>query len=365
MKVKFTNLYKLIDNKKKIFSKISNLIKKAKFCGGTEVQNFEKNFKKFCGSKYCASLGNGTDALEIAVKALNLKNRSEIIVPANTWISTAEAVVNNGFKIKFCDINLDDYSICTEDLKKKINSNTKAIIVVHLYGNPTDVLSIKKIIGRKKIKIIEDCAQGHGTKLGKKHVGIFGDVGTFSFFPGKNLGGFGDGGAIITNNKKIYEYALRARNHGAIEKYDHKFSGRNSRLDTINSAVLDIKLRTYLKVVNKRNILAKEYFNKLKKNKNIKLYKLQKKNTSSYHQFVIRTNKRDMLKEYLKNNKIDTMVHYPYMLNELKFFKNKSKLKKCKNLGKKILSIPISEEHSLKEIKFVSKKINEFFEKKH
>ena len=149
MKVKFTNLYKIIPNKKAVFSKINNLIKNSKFVGGEDELKFENNFSNFTGAKYCVSVGNGTDALEIAVKSLNLKKNSEVIVPVNTWISTAEAVVNNGLKLVFCDINLDDYTICLKDLKKKINKKTSAIIAVHLYGNPTDIVNIKKIIKKK------------------------------------------------------------------------------------------------------------------------------------------------------------------------------------------------------------------------
>ena len=184
-RIKFTNLFKLVPKKKQILSKILRLIKESNFIGGIEVDNFEKKFSKFVGSKFCVSVANGTDALEIAINSLNLKRGSEIIVPNNTWISTAEAVISNGHKVIFCDVNLDDYSICLEDLKKKINKKTKAIVAVHLYGNPADMVKIKKIIKNKNIKIIEDCAQAHGTKIKNKHVGTFGDIGTFSFFQEK------------------------------------------------------------------------------------------------------------------------------------------------------------------------------------
>ncbi len=363
MKVKFTDLYKIIHDKKKILSKIKQLIKNSKFVGGYEVENFERNFSKFTGSKYTVSLANGTDALEIAIKSLNIKKNSEVILPVNTWISTAEAILSNGLKIVFCDVNLDDYSICLKDLKRKINKKTKLIMPVHLYGNPTNIPNIKKIIGKRNIKIVEDCAQAHGSKIIGKHVGTFGDIGTFSFFPGKNLGAFGDGGALITNSKKIYNTSLRLRNHGAKLKYDHKFSGRNSRLDTIQAAVLNIKLKNYKKVLKKRNKLANLYFKNLSKINNLKLYKLLPKNISSFHQFVIRVDikKRDKLRNYLKAKNIQTMIHYPYMLNELKFFPKTKDLKKSQRLGKKILSLPISEEHSEKEIYFVTEKIIEFF----
>ena len=233
MKVKFTNLYKLISDKPKIIKKINYLIKNSKFVVGREVEDFEKNFSNFVKAKYCVSVANGTDALEIAIASLNLKENTEIILPVNTWISTAEAIVSNGLKPIFCDVNLSDYSICTEDLKKLIKKLEQ--LSLYISRKSFKPKEIKKIL-KKNIKIIEDCAQAHGSKIGKNHVGMFGDIGTFSFFPGKNLGGFGDGGAILTNSKEIYEYALRARNHGARIKYDHKFSGRNSRLDTINAA---------------------------------------------------------------------------------------------------------------------------------
>lgn len=362
MQVNFTNLYKLIPEKKKILRKINTLISNSKFIGGKEVKIFENNFSNFVKAKYCITVGNGTDALEIALMSLNLKKGSEIIVPNNTWISTAEAVKNNNYKIVFCDVNLDDYSLCLKDLKKKITTKTSAIMVVHLYGNPANMSKIKELAKKKDIKIIEDCAQAHGTKYKNRHVGTFGDVGTFSFFPGKNLGAFGDGGAIVTNSKKIFEYCLRARNHGALLKYDHKFSGRNSRLDTIHAEVLNIKLRNFNKnVLKKRNTLAKRYFEKLKRISEIKLFKLDNNNVSSFHQFVIRTKKRDQLKDFLIKKKIQTMIHYPYMLNELKFFKYKKNFKNSKNLGKFILSLPISEEHSLKEIDYVCKSVEEFF----
>ena len=210
--------------------------------------------------------------------------------------------------------------------------------------------------------MIEDCAQAHGSKIKNKYVGNFGDVGAFSFFPGKNLGAFGDAGAIVTNSKKISNYCLRDRNHGALKKYDHIFSGRNSRLDSIQAGVLNIKLRSYKKVIKTRNYFAKLYLKELKKISSINLFILKNENQSVFHQFVIRTSQRDKLKKYLDKNNIETMVHYPYMLNQLNFFPN-TKLIKAKNLGDKILSLPISEEHTKKEILYVINSIRKFFKK--
>lgn len=363
MNVKFFDIYKATPTKKKIFFSIIKSIKNNNFIGGEEVKKFEDNFSKFIGIKNTISVGNGTDALEIAIKSLNLKKGSEVIIPVNTWISTAEAVIANNLKLKFCDINLDDYTINIKDLERKINKKTKLIIPVHLYGNAADMRSINRIAKEKNIFILEDCAQAHGTMFDGKMVGTFGDVATFSFFPGKNLGAFGDAGAIVTNNFKISTYCRRDKNHGSLAKYDHKFSGRNSRLDTIQAGILNLKLFNYKKVIKKRRQLANIYYQELSNLNDIKLFNINKNSFSTYHQFVIRTSSRDRLQKYLFKKKIQTMIHYPYMLNELPFFKkvNSGKLINSKNLGNKILSLPISEDHSVNEIFYVCKIIKKFF----
>jgi len=363
MKIKFTNLYKLAPNKIKIFNSIKKNIQKNKFIGGKILDDFSKIFSDLVKTKYVIPVANGTDALEIAIKSLALPKDSEVIVPVNTWISTAESVFTNSLKIVFCDINLNDYTICVNDLSKKITKKTKCIIPVHLYGNPANMLKIRKIAKKNKIKIIEDCAQAHGSKINNKHVGTFGDIGTFSFFPGKNIGAFGDAGCIITDNKKIYDRCKRISNHGALIKYDHKFPGRNSRMDALNATVLIEKIKKYNMVLKKRNLLASYYDKKFKNNKNIEIFKLKKNYVYSYHQYVIRLRPkyRNNLIKFLKENNIDTMIHYPYMLNELNFFPKGKNLINSKNLGKKILSLPISEEHTENEINYVSKKIIQFF----
>jgi dTDP-4-amino-4,6-dideoxygalactose transaminase len=366
MIVKFTNLYKLIPNKNNLFKKIFNQIKNNNLVGGKNIQSFEDNFSRFTGSRYCVALANGTDAIEIALESLKIKKGSEIIVPVNTWISTAETVVRAGYKLVFCDVNLDDYTISLEDLKKKINTKTSAIIIVHLYGNVCDVKNIKKIINKRNIKIIEDCAQSHGSTYKKTHVGNFGHIGTFSFFPSKNLGALGDAGAIITNNKSIYNYCIRVRNHGALNKYDHKFPGRNSRMDVVQSIVISEKLKKFKYILNKRKIIANIYFKYLKNTSAVNVYNLKKNYNSSFHQFVIRVKSRDKLRIFLKKNKIETMIHYPYMLDRFSFFKNPKKKTFHFNsfgLEKKILSLPISEEHSLKQIHYVCKCIINFYKK--
>ena len=374
MNVSFTNLFKASQYgdkkfKKKIINGLSRLISKNQFIGGEQVNKFEKEFSKYINISNCITVANGTDALEIAIESLKLPKKSEVILPVNTWISTAEAVTRNGLKVVFCDINLNDYSINLKDLKKKITKKTSLVIAVHLYGYPSDMLNIKKIIRSKNIRLLEDCAQAHGTRINNSHVGTFGDIATFSFFPGKNLGAFGDAGAIVTNSKKLDESCRRIRNHGALKKYDHQFPGRNSRLDSLQCFVLSTKIKTYEKKIKKRNKLAKIYLNQLKNISEIKVPILDfKKNYNSFHQFVIRVEKkRDNLIKFLNKNKIGTMVHYPYMLNELKFYKkNKgvNSLNDSKKVGKKIISLPISEEHLEKEINYVCDKIKTFYKYK-
>ena len=370
MKVSFTNLYKANLYKSpnvhnKILFGLKNLIKKNQFIGGEEVNKFEKSFSKFIKTKHCITVANGTDALEIAIESLNLSKGSEIIVPVNTWISTAEAATKNGFNVVFCDISLDDYSIDIKDLQRKISNKTSAIIVVHLYGYPSKISEIKKIVKNKNIRIIEDCAQAHGTRIKKKHVGTFGDIATFSFFPGKNLGAFGDAGAIVTKNNKLNLICRRLKNHGALKKYDHNFIGRNSRLDSFQCFILSAKLKFYKEKIKKRIVLAKIYLKELKNISQIYLPSLDlRNNCNSFHQFVIRLNKRNELMKYLEKNNINTMIHYPYMLCDLKFYKKQPGIKTLKNskkLGDKILSLPISEEHTGREILHVCKVIKKFF----
>lgn len=247
---------------------------------------FEKNFKKFCNVKHCITVGNGSDALFIALKSLNLKKNSEVIVPAMTWKSTALAPLNLGLKVKLVDTEKKSSNFNLDDLRKKINKNTRVIIVVHLYGNPGDIKEIKKIIKGKKIIIIEDAAQAHGAfdfSLNKK-IGSIGDIACFSFYPGKNLGAYGDGGCITTNNNKLNKNIRMIKNLGSLDKYDCEVQGINSRLDTIQAAILNLKLRDLNKNNQKRVKIAKIY----KKNiTNNKIVILNYKKGCVYHQFVI------------------------------------------------------------------------------
>ena len=232
--IKFADLnYQIKNIEKEIFKSIKSTIKKSAFIGGENISKFENRFKKIHNIKYCLGVANGTDALEIAIESLNLKKNSEVLLPVNTWISTAEAVIKNNLKLKFVDIDKNTFLISTEDIKKKITKNTSAIIPVHLYGQSCDMDEILTIARKNKLKVIEDCAQAHLAEYKSKKVGTFGDVSCFSFFPGKNLGAMGDAGAIITNSKKIHTKCKMIANHGGLKKNSHVIIGRNSRLDNL------------------------------------------------------------------------------------------------------------------------------------
>ena len=365
MKLKFLDLkYQNKDIEKKIFKSIKKNIRDSSFIGGNDLNKFQLEFANFLKIKFCLGVANGTDALEIAINALNLKKGSEIIVPANTWISTAEAVLNNNFKVRFVDVD-ETHNICVTDLKKKINKNTSAIIIVHLYGNPANIDKILKLKKKFKLRVIEDCAQAHGAEYKGKKISTFGDVGTFSFFPSKNLGCYGDGGCIVTNQKKIFINMKKIANHGGLKKNKHEILGRNSRLDNIQAGILRVKLKKLNNWINTRNKQANLYFKHLSKIKQISLIKILKNTKSSFHLMVIRTNQRNKLKKYLESKGITTSIHYPLSLPETPVFK-KEHYKYCRKMkslefSKQILSLPIGEHLSLRDIKFICDKIKYFF----
>ena len=222
--VKFLDLKNQYSNiQKEIDRAIKSVINDAAFIGGKYLRKFEEEFAYYQKAKFCIGVANGTDGLEIAIEALNLPKNSEIIVPANTFISTAEAVTRAGHKVVFCDSDKNNYTISVSSINSKITKNTKAIIAVHLYGHPCDMDKIMTIAKKNDLKVIEDCAQAHGAEYKGKRVGAIADVGVFSFYPGKNLGAYGDGGAIITNDPNLEKKSRMIANHGRIEKYNHEF----------------------------------------------------------------------------------------------------------------------------------------------
>jgi dTDP-4-amino-4,6-dideoxygalactose transaminase len=348
----------------KIYKDIKKIISNSDFILGQKTFEFEQEFAKYCNSKFAVGCGNGTDALYIAIKALNLPQNSEVILPSMTWCSTLFAIIQAGLKPILVDIDKDSPTISIEAIKNKITKNTKLIILVHLYGESCKYSELKKIIKYKNIKIIEDAAQAHGSfdvsSKKKYKVGSMGDIACFSFYPGKNLGAYGDAGALVTNNQKFYKYMIKFRNMGSKVKHNHEIVGINSRLDTIQASILLNKLK-YLDIFNKKRMEIAEIYNQLINNKNI--IKLNYSSSCVYHQYVVVSSKANKFRKYLKLNKIPFMRHYPKPLHKLKVVKNLFKGQRYKNserLARYGTSLPINPLLKKKDILKICKVINNF-----
>ena len=339
-------------------------ILKGDFILGKKVKDFEKKFASFCGAKYAIGCANGTDALTISLKSLNLPQDSEVIIPAMTYCSTAFAIINANLIPVLVDIDFLKPTISINKIKKKINSKTRVIIPVHLYGSSSDLSGIKKLINNKNIKIIDDCAQAHGAYDDsiriKKRIGSTADISCFSFYPGKNLGAYGDAGIITTSNSKYYKIIKKMRNLGSDKKFIHDYIGMNSRLDTIQASILSSKLLMLNKINKKRRKIAQFY----KKNiNNKKIQNLIYSKSCVYHQYVILVKNRDRLIRLLDKNKIPYGFHYPYSVNRLhtlrKMFKNE-KYPNSERLAKECVSLPIDPYLSTSSLKKIVKVINSF-----
>ena len=366
MKVQFNNLYSYHD---KIQNKIVNIFKKhiknSNFIGGSEVVKFEKNFKDLNESKYCISCGNGSDALIIALKTLGVKPGDEVITTAFSWIATSAAITSAGGKIVFCDIEKDGFNIDPKEIQKKISKKTVGIIPVHLYGYPSDMIKIMNIAKKNKLWVVEDCAQAHLGSIDQKKIGNFGSFGTFSFFPGKNLGALGDAGCLVTNNKSLAGKARLIANHGG--KGKHLIEGINSRMDSIQASFLNIKIKFLIIDTNKRIKNANFYLKNLSSIKDIKLPKIINKHKNVYHQFVIRLKNRNLLQKYLTTNKIETQVHYKKILPSLNAYNymnlSSKSFPNAKKASREIICLPISPSINKVKASFVLKKIQYFFKK--
>ena len=359
--IKFLDILKQDRNLKKfIINDIKNVIKNNNFILGKEVSSFERKFARFCSSKYTISCANGTDALTIALKILNLPKNSEVIIPAMTYCSTAFAILNAGLKPVLVDLEINTPTISINDLKKKISKKTKVIMPVHLYGSVVNINEIRRIIKNKKIVLIDDCSQAHGGTLGKKKVGSLADISCFSLYPGKNLGAYGDAGIITTNNRNYYKKIKNFRNLGSDNKFIHSQIGFNSRLDTIQAVVLSQKLKNLTYYNKKRKNIAKIYDSKIT---NPNIFKLNYSKGAVYHQYVILTKKRRGLIKRLKHNQIQFGFHYPRSLNQIdslkKIFKNK-KYKFSEKLAKNCLSLPIDPNLKKSEINKIISVLNSF-----
>jgi|TARA_B110001469_G_scaffold24314_1_gene24960 dTDP-4-amino-4,6-dideoxygalactose transaminase len=363
--IKFLDLsmqYKSI--KPEIDNAIQSVVDNVSFIGGEHVSQFEMNFSKYIGVEHCVGVGNGTDALEISIEALNMPANSEIIVPANSFIASSEAVTRSGHKVVFADVDTGSYVISIEDIKMRITPKTKAILAVHLYGHSCDMDKLSMLAKQFGLYIIEDCAQAHGAEYKGKRVGGIGDIATFSFYPGKNLGAYGDGGAITTNNKKLAIQCRKIANHGRVAKYDHDFEGRNSRLDSIQAAILNVKLRYLDRWVERRIEIANLYLNGLNEIEGLVLPVRHEWSKQAYHLFVVRTSKRNELQLHLSKRNIQTGIHYPIALPKLKAYEYINQFNDemfANSVDSTLLSLPIGEHLTDEDVAIVIDGIKRFF----
>lgn len=366
MKVPFVDLkeqYNTIKNE--IDTAIATVISETSFIGGKHVEDFEKNFANLYGVKHCISLANGTDSLYVLMKMLGVGSGDEVITTAYSWISSSETISQTGAKPVFVDVD-EYFTIDASQIEEKITPKTKAIIPVHIHGQMCDMEKIMEIANRHQLPVIEDCAQSHFSEFKGKRAGLTGIAGSFSFYPGKNLGAYGDAGCIITNDDAL---ALKTRmfaRHGALKKHQHEMEGINSRLDGLQAAILNAKLPHILKWTDSRIANAAIYNELLKGITSIETPHVRKNVKHSYHLYVIKTERRDALAKYLKENGIDTAIHYPIALHNMNAYKYLNYTREDFPVASynedKILSLPMFPELTQEQMTFIATKINEFFE---
>ena len=365
MQVPFVDL-KIMHNeiREELDNAYKNVLDKSIYIQGEECESFEKNFAKYCDSKYCVGVATGLDAIYLILKALDIKKGDEVIVPSNTFIATALAVTYVGATPIFVEPEIETYNIDVSKISEKITDKTKAIIAVHLQGRSADMDSINEIAKKNNLYVVEDCAQSHGSLYKGKKIGSLSDAAAFSFYPGKNLGALGDAGCVVTNNENIAKKVKALGNYGSDYKYHHVYQGTNSRLDELQSAFLNVKLKYLDKWNNERKIIAKKYLEGI----NNPLIKLPLAPSIDYdhiyHVFVVRCDKRDDLENYLKEKGIFTIKHYPIPMHlqpaysELNI--NKGMLPIAEEISETVLSLPMYYGMTNEQIQYVIDTINNF-----
>jgi dTDP-4-amino-4,6-dideoxygalactose transaminase len=361
--IPFVDLHsQYITIKDEIDNAISDVIQNTAFIGGKKITEFEDAFAQWLGVKFCIGCANGTDSIEILLQAMDIGIGDEVIVPAVSWISTSEAVSSTGATPIFVDIDPLTFTIDVNKIEAALSNKTKAIIPVHLYGHPADMLTIMTLAKKYNLKVIEDCAQAHGATINGKNIGTFGDAASFSFYPGKNLGAYGDAGGMVTNNSDISKKARQISNHGQEGKHNHLIEGRNSRLDGLQAAILNVKLPYLNKWVNDRNKVGQRYLKSINPSK-VELPSIKNGCVHAWHLFVIQSENRDELKKYFFENGVETAIHYPTALPFLKCYENRnfkaSDYPLAYEFTNKILSIPmfpeLNEDEQAKVIDLLNK----------
>lgn len=340
---------------------MSNVIQSGWYILGESVKQFEQQFAEYCGTKYAIGVANGLDALSLVVKAMDIGPSDEVLVPSNTYIASILAISTNGATPILVEPNESTYNIDPLQIEQYITPNTKAIMVVHLYGQSCEMAPILEVAKKHKLKVIEDCAQAHGAYYEGKRVGNIGDAAGFSFYPGKNLGALGDAGAITTNDEELYKKLMALRNYGSQKKYENLYKGVNSRLDELQAAILSIKLPHLDDENNRRREVADYYLANIK-NPKIVLPTNKLKENHVWHLFVIRTANREKLQAYLSENDIQTVIHYPIPPHHQEAYKELANLSLpvSEMLHNEVISLPISPVMTKVQIEKVVEVINRY-----
>jgi len=368
MKIPFLDLKQTyLELKDEIDTAVEDVLKGGWYILGENVRRFEEEFAAYCGCRYCVGVGSGMDALELLLKAHGVGPGSEVIVPANTYIATALAVSNVGAKPVLVEPDKKTCNIDPSRIEKVITSKTSAVLAVHLYGQTADMNKIRMICQTHGLNLFEDAAQAHGaTHFGIKAGGL-GDAAGFSFYPGKNLGAFGDGGAVTTNNPEVFQYIRMARDYGSEKKYNNRIKGVNSRLDEIQAAVLRVKLRHLGEWNRRRSEVAGFYLDNLKPlGEDLVLPAIGEGNGHVWHLFTVRSTRREALRAHLEKEEVGTMIHYPVPLYSQVAYKEMNHLKEdypiSNAISDQILSLPIGPHLSKEASEYVCAVINSFFE---
>jgi len=302
---------------------------------GERVKRFEEEFARFSGGKHCIGLNSGLDALVLSLRALGIRPGDEVVVPANTFIASMLGITENGATPVFVEPD-QYYNLDAKRIEEALTSRTRAILVVHLYGQAANMTPIKDVAAKHGLFLVEDCAQSHGACFDGKMTGLWGDVGCFSFYPTKNVGAFGDAGAVVTNNDKLADLIRMLRNYGSKVKYNHEIVGVNSRLDEVQAALLSVKLRHYAELRAEREAIAERYLREIT-NPLVQLPQIRRGADHVWHLFVVRVKERDLFREYLSNQGIATQIHYPVPPHLSRAYSH---------LGHKRGSFPITEMYS-------------------
>ena len=352
--------------KPEIDKAISAVIEKKAFIRGPFVEAFETRFSDITESAGCVGVGNGTEALFIALKTLGIRPGDEVITAANSFIATSEAITMTGARVVFADCD-KYYGIDPTDVSLKISHRTKAIVPVHLYGQMADMESIMHIATKHNLTVVEDAAQAVLATLNGNSPGSYGQFATYSFFPGKNLGAYGDAGALVSNHPELLKHARMYANHGRTDKYDHEFEGINSRMDGLQGAILEVKLRYLKQWTSKRQEIARLYTNLLQNIPEIIPPRIREGADHVFHIYAIRTNAetRDDLLKHLRNAGISAGIHYPIALPNLRAYQHLNHrpedFPRATAYSKELISLPIFPELTKAEVKYVVDKIKEFF----